>query len=247
MVNTSIAHWKFVVESTRSKLEVDLAHMSVPIIYGSFATAPPTCVLMDQLDLQALSSLLVRGSLCVIDSRIPPAPLQNDETLRDLHIYFRLGESETWLRYSVETPEYDDPDDIPEDEIDYDWRKPFSVSDKELSALAMKVALGEGFGSLRSRVEQTDYACVFFEETPEEGKLQRHDLHEIATRAELFFRTGIAPTIAKTLEAQGKTVSEIARIMGISRTRVGSALVTNVPANISKLLKKWAPQDLGAK
>ena len=247
MVNTSVAHWKSVVESTRNKLEADLTQMSVPIIQGTFAAGPPSCILVDRLDLQAITSLLARGSLCVIDLRVPPAPLQKDEALRDLHVYLRLGDSDTWLHYAVETPEYDDPDDIPDDEIDYDWRKPFSVSDKELSVLAMKVALGEGFGSLRSRDEQTDFARALFEETPEEVKLQRHDLYEIATRAELFYRTGVAPTTAKALEAQGKNVGEIARIMGISRTRVGSALVTNVPVNISKLLRKWAPQDLSGK
>jgi len=125
--------------------------------------------------------------------------------------------------------------------MDYEWQKPFSISDKELSALAMKVALGDGFGSLRSRVEQTDFAKSLFEETPEEEKLQRHDLYEIATRAELFFRTGVAPTTAKNLEATGKSIAEIARSMGISKNRVESSLHTNVPANIAKLLKKWTP------
>ena len=105
----------------------------------------------------------------------------------------------------------------------------------------MKVALGEGFGSLRSRGEQTDFTKSLFEETPEEEKLKQHDLYEIATRAELFYRTGVAPTTAKSLEAQGKSIAEIARTMGISRTRVDSALETNVPVNIAKLLKKWAP------
>ena len=111
----------------------------------------------------------------------------------------------------------------------------------------MKVALGEGFASLRSRDDQTDFSRALFEETPEEEKLKQHDLYEIATRAELFYRTGVAPTTAKSLEAQGKTVGEIARIMGISRTRVESALVTNVPFNISKLLNKWTPQNVAEK
>jgi hypothetical protein len=156
-------------------------------------------------------------------------------------VYFRLGESQTWLYHSIETPAYDDADDVPEDEVDHDWRKPFSISDKELSALAMKVALGEGFGSLRSRSEQTEFAKSLFEETTNEGELEQHDLYEIATRAELFYRTGVAPTTAKSLEAQGRSIAEIARIMGISRTRVDSALETNVPLNVAKLLKKWTP------
>ena len=240
MVNTSVAHWQSKIESARIKLESELAGLSVRIIRGTFATEPTNCILIEEFDLSSISPLLTPGSLCVIDLKIPPAPLQNDVTLRDLHVYVRLGESQTWLHYSIETPEYDDPDDIPDDEVDYNWQKPFSISDKELSTLAMKVALGEGFGSLRSRGEQTEFARALFEETPDEGKLKPHDLHEIATRAELFFRKGVAPTTAKTLEAQGKTIAEIARVMGISRNRVDSALETNVPVNIAKLLKKWS-------
>ena len=132
MIKTSVAHWKSFVESAQSKLENELAGLQVPIIRGHFATEPTNCISIEELDFLAISSLLTPGSLCAIDLRIPPAPIQKDLTLRDLHIYLRLGESQTWLHHSIETPEYDDPDDIPEDEIDHQWRRPFFISDKEL-------------------------------------------------------------------------------------------------------------------
>ena len=159
-------------------------------------------VRVDSLDWSKITGLLGNDSICVLDFQPPPAPVDKDTDLRDLYCYIRLRTSETWLCCTLETPEEDDPDEIPEDEIDYSWRREYSVDDSTLNTLAVVVAKEEGFGGLRNKGERADFARAALADKAE-MKLQDHDFWEIGDRGETYFRTGVAPTQAKSLDEQG--------------------------------------------
>ena len=229
------AYWKSLVASAAADIESRCNANGVTVLRGSFLGEKIAIVLVDDVDWNKIAGLLGTDSICVLDFRPPPAPVEKDPDLRDLYYYIRLRNSDTWLCCSLETPEEDDPDEVPEDEIGYSWRRESSADESTLNTLAITVAKEIGFGGLKNKGERTDFSESVLS-TRTELKLQRDDFWEIADRAETYFRTGVAPTQAKSLESEGKSVAEIARVMGRSKSRVTNALETNVPRHIAKLL-----------
>lgn len=229
------AHWKSVISAATEDVEAHCQRLGIPVIYGSFSGAHATSVRVAEFDWAQLVAFGGDGSICILDLVVPPAPVDKDPELRDLHIYLRLRSSDTWLCTSVESPEEDDPDEIPEDELDYPWQREHSIDEKTMDGLAVRVAKDIGFGGLKNKGERVRFVQSVLQDTTPH-KLVDHDFWEISRRAETFFRIGIAPTTAKQLESEGKSTSEIARIMGISRNRVLTAIETNVPRHVEKLL-----------
>jgi hypothetical protein len=174
-----------------------------------------------------------RDSLCVLDLYQPSLPFADDPDIQDMHVYLRIGLSDTWIHHCLESPEAESGDN--DDESVGPFQDMAPLDSRKLNELAMQVARGAGFGSLRNRRERQDFAIELFRESPD-LELNDYNLWEIAKTAESLFTLGVAPALAKSLEKEGKSKSEIARALGLSKERVERALGTTTPAHIAKLL-----------
>lgn len=229
------SHWKHDIQDALSAVEAELRKRKIAVIYGAMNTQHSAVVTVERLDWQLLDAVFDTGSIAVLELRYPPYPLDREQELRDLHVFIRLGTSDTWIHFAMETPEDESDDDAADDEEDFELSQRHSVSDEELDRLALRFAKEVGFGSLKNNGERAMFAAGQMKISGE-PLLKGHDYFEIGIRAESIYRLGVAPKIAKTLESEGKSIAQIARTMGISRTRVENALETNTPIHLSKII-----------
>ncbi len=229
---------KEAVASCLGAVESRLAALGIPIVRGAFLNEDCAQIVeIAALDWSLLAQLLVPGSICVVDLQPLPCLLTEDGDARNLFVYFRQSTSGTWIKHSVmlagsqaatESDELDDDEDDGDDEPE--------LSQEELIRLAVRVARGEGFGSLKTRADRSEFACHVLADEP---NFRAHGLYswKVAALADGYFRTGVAPMRAKQLQSEGKSVAEIAREMGLPRQRVQTALETATPLNVAALLR----------
>lgn len=229
---------KEAVANCLGEVEERLSKLTVPVVRGRFLGGESAQIVdVASLDWALLEQILVPGSLCVLDLQPLLPAVSNDTEARNLHVCLRQGTSGTWIRLSIVLAggrDVDTLDELADEEEDFEPELP-ELGESELRRLAVKVAQGEGFGSLKTKAERQDLArhLLADEADPlEEG----YFLWKITDLAESYYRTGIAPMRAKQLQSEGKCVAEIARELGLSRQRVQAALVTKTPLHVATLL-----------
>ena len=236
MDKRSIDRWLTEAKSLVEVIEALLNEAKIPLIRGRLRDDGITVIDVDDVDELRIGITNAGASLGVLEYQVPKSPLDDESELEDLQIWLRLGQSDTWLHLTLPAPEDDSEDE--QDGSGWPFSTPtLSIDDKTLQALAIRVARAPGFGSLRNRGERQDFADAILKES-EARDLGRFDLHEIARSAETYFTLGVAPSLAKSLEREGKSAAEIAKALGISRVRAERALSTTTPSYITKLLSQ---------
>jgi hypothetical protein len=189
-------------------------------------------------------SWITEGSICAyyiekFDDESAPELLRNKE--RYIHIYIRIGNSDTWLYiktvtligipiniYEESLDNYDDEDDDDgHDDIDYE----------RLNRLSTMVAKTKGFNLLRNRDQRINFAKEVLSHIDEE--IQEYEYYGIASNAETFYDFGVLPIEAKKLKAEGKSDSEIAKTLGHTKAKIEKALLCDVSENIRKNIEQY--------
>lgn len=223
--------WIDQVRVAIADVEAKMRSKNIPVLRGSLQDGAGVAkVNVRQLDAATLAVVIDGNSLCVLDFEEPTLEVTGNLDLDDLHVYLRIGTSNTWIHYRMSAPDGDSDDDEA-GWLSDQWT--LSIDSETVNELAMVAARAPGFGSLRNARERQDFVNSTCNDS---GKLKGPDLWEIAKMAESCFTLGVAPALAKVLEKEGKSVAEIGRELGLSKLRTERALATKTPAHISKLL-----------
>ena len=233
--------WRMQALETVDGIKVAMGAKNIPVISGYVRDDHMSLIWVDSLDEDTLKVATDGSSLCVIDLRMDEDLSAEVDAFLELHVYVRLGSTETWLYWrSRAADEFDeDADSTSNSSV---W--PFGVQSLQLTidkatiqALSIRVAKAQGFGSMRKISERIEFAANMFA-TERAVPLAEQDLDAIARSAESFYSLGVGPKLVQDLERQGKRLSEIARMLGLARERVQRFMGVKVPPHIAKLLKE---------
>lgn len=226
-------NWSAKVDATISDLREILNKKCIPVLRGSLHANGVAIVDVLQLDAETLSAIPDNDSLCVLEDEV-----QAKNSFEDLHIYLRMGKTNTWVHYCLENPDSALEEDFDEDEPGWQLPERYSnptVDDKITKILAVKVARSDGFGRLRNAEERRRTTEAILIDDPTYA-LNARDIWDIAEEADSIFRLGVLPSTTKLMSAQGKSISEVARALGVSKLKTEQALEAVIPKYIGKLL-----------
>lgn len=167
-------------------------------------------------------------------------------------VFVRLGDSNTWLKYESKTAaslyvidaydddEYDDDEDADdfEDEPESEESRAITMWRTEKS---LEIARCDGFGHLKN----TDLRRFFIEDVAKkEGWLNYSaDNCELscggfATTAYNCYEYAVLPEKSKALQAEGKSIAEIAKILGHTKNRIEKSLAFNVSNGLIEAIER---------
>lgn len=238
--------WTDLVSETLSAIESQMSDLEIPVVRGSLVVNGATLIRIEEYDFKAHATVIGAGSICVINLRASEIAIADGPDREDLLVYVRLGSSSTWLLFCLIAPDPDGPEDathlLSEDD---EW--PFEtgqrIASEVINKKALLVARAPGFAALRSRSDRRDFAAAILGVEPStQGEYL--ELWEIAGVADSIFSLGILPSLARSLNSQGKKISEIVRALGVSRVKAERAVATVVPAHIAKIMADEPESDL---
>lgn len=219
--------------------------LGIPVIKCNEVVANGCVIHLDDLE-KIDKSLIIDGSICAYSIEI-----FNDEDSeypdfyngkeRYVHTYIRLGTTETWIYVRDRTPvgvfidfcearlndgdEYDDEEG--ETYSDY-------FNDDKINRLACIVAKATGFNLLKNRDQRKNFAKSYLKKSGEE--IDDYYLGRIAESAANIYEIGVLPLNAQTLQSEGKTESEIAKILGHTKAKIEKSLLIEVSDEYLELL-----------
>lgn len=233
--------WRMQALERVDDIKAAMGAKNIPVIAGYVRDDHMSLIWVDALDRDTLKVASDGSSLCVIDLRMDDDLSAEPAAFLELHVYVRLGTTETWLYWRSRAADEieEDAESTSESAV---W--PFGAQPAQLTidkatiqALSVKVAKAQGFGSMRKISERMEFAANLFA-TERAVPLEAQDLDSIARSAESFYSLGVAPKLVQDLERQGKKLSEIARTLGLARERVERLMGVKVPPHIAKLLEE---------
>lgn len=229
--------WKDRAQRELARIENLMRGKNVPVLRGTWRDEGGVAIIdVDQLDDTVIEAVANDQSLCVVEFGDQFISADGEVVVDDLHIYLRLGQTSTWLHFALSAPDFD------EDGEDASWpfsgvRPALSFDKQRLDEMALQLARSDGFSSLRNRNERRDLADSLLAGSFDRD-LTQLELDEIAKCAESLFILGLAPERAKALKSDGKSLKDIANILGLTTARVERALATATPAHILRILER---------
>lgn len=202
-----------------AQFEADLA---LPLVRGKFHGRGATVIYLDKPDFRQHAKLYDPNSFGVLEIHFDKKTESGEMIYSGFDAYVRLGGSNTWLCIGIKPPDSEDGDSYDDGDNDFldedisqekiDW--------KAINVVAVAVARAPGFGSVvRSPDIRGDFARPLVEELMPDA-----DPDMVAHQAVTFWELGVIPQRAKKLKADGKKISEIAKLLGITRQRAERAV-----------------------
>jgi hypothetical protein len=219
-------------------LRMNLAH--IPIISGSiFGNGLALIHINAESDFSQVMELISAGagSIAVVD--IQKSTRKGfEQFLSEFNGYVRQGTTSTWFHRGVnngaleESRDYDD--EYAEDADEFGPERPSEEVSKVLSSVALSVARMDGFGRRKNRAQRQEMAMAMLG-TPDYSEVSSVYLGEVTQRAESLFEHAVLPQQVTAMAAQGKSVSDIAKALGLSKPRIERALSAPMPEHTADI------------
>lgn len=219
--------------------------LGIPVIKCDKVIANGCIIHLDDLE-KIDKSLIIDGSICaysieIFDDEDSEQPDFYNGKERYVHTYIRLGTTETWIYVRDITPAgifIDLYEEKLNDGYEYDDEESETYSDyfddDKINRLACIVAKADGFNLLKNRDQRKSFAKSYLKKSGEE--IDDYYLGRIAESAANIYEVGILPLNARALQSEGKTESEIAKILGHTKAKIEKSLLIEVSDEYLELL-----------
>lgn len=217
--------------------------LGIPIVFGRIGGNGGTFIVIEKADFDAYKDILGEGSICVIDTKTVEA--DDGRILIDgFDAQVRLRTSNTWICARFENPEsiedgeidgYDFGDTAPSPTIDY----------HAINRVAIAIAKSDGFGGVvRNRELRFSFSQpIALEAHPEWGDGM---IQAAAQTAVNFWEYGVIPMRAKALKADGKSINDIAKLLGITKQRAERSIGMNDQQSMIEMMHKYESETESA-
>lgn len=210
----------------------DLAGMGVPVIEGSLQGHGHTLVKVAKWQDEIKRFRLGDEPIAVLHIAYSDETREIIETL-DLSI--KLGSGNIWLNNHLVNVFVDmDDDDIDDEEL-YGYYQKTPEEEAAVNATAMLVAKEAVFGGFKNRDQRKDFIVSFVKKNGIANLPRDYD-RDIAYLAEMIHEYGLLPSQAQALQAQGMTINDIAKKLGITKSKAQKVVAREIPENILALM-----------
>jgi hypothetical protein len=224
--------WHETLVEKVDEFKTKLASLGIPLIDGSLDGQGHTLVTCNLLDGVHDTLINQPNSIGVVDVAYWDDDLER-KSMRSAVFYIRLGLSSTWLCMNFTLPL---PDDLEEDYVDEEGELYEELDTETVDKLGLLVAQSVGFGALKNKKQRQDFVENFLTK-PEHAEVPDYHAGTISARAESLYDFGVLPKKARKLTADGKSLSEVAKLLGISKLKAERALSVEIPEFIENMMK----------
>lgn len=210
----------------------DLAEMGVPLVEGSLQGHGHTLITVAAWQDEIKKFRQGDERIAVLHIAYSDATREIIETI-DLSI--KLGSGNVWLHSHFVNVFVDMDDDDIEDEELYGYYQKTPEEEAAVNGTAMLVAKEAVFGSFKNRDQRKDFIVSFVKKNGIANLPRDYD-RDIAYLAEMIHEYGLLPSQAQALQAEGMTINDIARKLGITKSRAQKVVAREIPENIQALM-----------
>lgn len=221
------------------------AELAIPWVKGRFGGIGATIIYLDEPDFCQHTKLYDPNSFAVIETFMEQSADDGTMLLSGFGAYVRLGESNTWLCIGIKPlpdesglPEFDDGAGNELDILGFDTPALSEENTKIICDIAAQIATSDGFSSVALRVEPREqFVAKFLKmrigELIEPELTERQLIIQTADIARNYWEFAVVPMRAKELKLEGKSASQVAKELGITKQRAERAIEMDIENGIN--------------